>query len=570
MNNIAVVTTFPNYAWPIYAKTMLQGYVANWPDDVSILVRLDDEMLAKDVEKIIRPQDGLICGTNKEHAEFLERNKDKDHKDDYRKQGCRFSHKVFTIKASADYWIAENKAAVKCRYLIWLDADVLTTGKVTSKDLEKCLPHDGDAVAYLGRKDWPHSECGWLAFDLTCGGDEVINEIYKRYISDQIFSEQQWDDSYIWDRVREHFFKLDKQAGNWTNLSPLASGLEAWSHSPMAAWSKHYKGPVAKAQLGGAKVQKQEGRPMRIETKNSLPDEVLQRNILENQTLIKNWVVPCIENDEEIVVVSAGPQLVPEDLRAEIAAGRKIFAVKHALKPLREAGVDIFGCILLDPREHVYDFVDNPDTSVNWFVASQVTPKATRKLIEAGCKVWGYHASVGAKEEQYTSAQPFSVVDGGSATATRGLFLLAKLGFRKFRLYGYDLCVADKPDLSAVDATGQPANFEVSLAVNYPCYQGKKAFWSKGELLAQYEEFRRVVEHKDWDIKAFGPGIAPFITEAKRISDLRLEDKKAKLGLTKSVSYEELLGCKSKTLSLARWRNILPKILRKPMKASSF
>lgn len=566
MNNIAIVTTFPNYAWPVYAKAMLESYVANWPSDVSLLARLDDGMLSKDADKILRPQDGIICGTSKEHAEFLNRNKDKDHKDDYRKQACRFSHKVFTLYDSANHWINENKKefTIKCRYLIWLDADVLTTRKVTHDDLIKCLPKEGEAVAYLGRKDWPHSECGWLAFDLDHGGFEVIEEMRRRYIADEIFKETQWDDSYIWDRVREFLGKP------WTNLSPEAKGLEAWPSSPMAEWSKHYKGPVAKAELSGAKVQKhQEGRPMRIETKNSIPDESIQKNILENQTLIKNWVTPCLENDEEVVIVSAGPMLVPEDLRPEIKAGRKIFAVKHALQPLKAAGIKPFGCILLDPRPHVYDFVENPDTEVNWFVASQVTPKAVRKLLEAGCKVFGYHASVGAKEDQYTNAQPFSIVDGGSATATRGLFLLAKMGFRKFRLYGYDLCVADKPNLSEVDEMGQPRFFEVSIEARFPFYHEKRAFWSKGELLAQYEEFRRIVEGQPWKVLSFGNGIASFITEAKRISDLRLADRKAKLSI-EPKSYEEFLGCKSKTPLLARWRNMLPRTLRRPSKVSSY
>lgn len=549
MSNIAVVTTFPSHAFDLYAKKMLESYIANWPDDISILVRLDDELIVDHVDRIIRKHDGLICGYTPEQKDFLDRNKGKDDPNDYRKQACRFSHKVFTLKASSDYWIAENakNQGLKCRYLIWLDADVITTRKVTEDDLRKCFPKEGDAVSYMGRKDWDHSECGWLVFDLENGGADIIDEIYALYVSDEVFKHNQWHDSFIFDFVL--WDKVDKRfLYKATNLTPDAKGMEVWPQSPMAAWSKHYKGPVAKAELANVPAkQKSTMQPLKIQTTNSIPNKDIQLHIMENQTLIKNWVSSCTKTEEEIVVVSAGPMMIAEDLRDEVEAGRKIVAVKHALQPLKNAGIKPWACILLDPRPHVYDFVDNPDTDIIWFVASQVVPKAVKKLLDAGCNVWGYHASVGADEAQYTERQPEAIVDGGSATATRGLFLLDKLGFKKFRLYGYDLCIPEKPNLNEKDEMGQPKYFEVEIAVQQPLYSAKRGFWSKGELLAQYEEFKNIVEKTKWDIQAFGHGIIPYMINAKRVNDLRLKEKRAKLGLSKPVSYKEMLGCKNKT-----------------------
>lgn len=569
---IAVATTFSDASWDVHAKRMLESFVANWPDEVPILVQTDTPSLAEQIDKIIRPADGLKSGWEPEHKAFVERNAGKDDPNDYRKQAVRFCHKVFALKYAADS-VKKAKAAGHadaCRYLIWLDADVLTTRKVTIDEIAKCLPKEGDAVAYMGRKDWDHSECGWLAFDLENGGDELINLWVNCYHGDTIFNNEQWHDSWLFDVVRT-LTVVGRDEFKCTNLTPNATGMEVWPQSPMAPWSKHYKGPIAKQELA-AKPQKQKGgmQPLKIETRNSIPNDSICQNILENQVQIKNWVVPCKKTDEEIVVVSAGPMLIAEDLQAEVDAGRKIVAVKHALKPLKEAGIKPWACILLDPREHVYDFVTDPDKDIIWFVASQVTPKAVKSLLDAGCQVWGYHASVGAGEAPYTDKQASSIVDGGSATSTRGLFLLEKLGFRKFRLYGYDLCLAKKPDLNERDELGQPKNFEIEVGYQMPHYKDSRWFWSKGELLAQADEFRQIMESRNWDIKAFGNGIVPFLANIRKVNNLRMKAKLDKMPFIRPVHYEDLLGCRNKVLLSALWHKMLRKIHLIQIKVSSF
>lgn len=573
----SVITSFGNAHFDIYAKQMLTNFVQHWPAQIPILVFLDDDKLVEQVTKLIRPQDAVCVFNNKDRVDFLERNKGKDSPDDYRKQASRFCHKVFALKDAADYWKASTDP-LKARYLIWLDADVLITRPVSLAEISMCLPKEGDAVAYLGRKDWPHSECGWLAFDLQQQGDKVIDGWLSAYQTNLVYSLEQWHDSWVFD----DFFKVNSSYKR-TNLTADKPGMEIWPQSPMAAWSRHYKGPIAKQELGGLKPVQSQQPGMKsqhgnlvIQTKNSLPNETLQRNILENQGQITQWVKLCKPTDEELVVVSAGPMLVAEQLHEEIAAGRRIVAVKHALKPLKEAGIKPWACILLDPRDHVYNFVDNPDRDVIWFVSSQVTPKAVKKLLDNGCNVWGYHAAVGAEEHVYTEKQRDSIISGGSATATRGLFMLDKLGFRNFRLYGYDLCFPDKPNLDLKDEYGQPKHFEVMLDANTPFYKARRGFWSDGQLLAQYQEFAQIIQMNHWKIKAFGHGIVPFLIEAKEVSDLRKEREKDKMkveiktNLANATTYQRLLGCKTTTPLWASLRKMLPKTLRKAKKESSF
>lgn len=553
MSEIAVVTTFPSNMFKVYAEDMLNSFVQNWPAEVPILIQLDDDLLVDQVNKIKRPQDGLAVGVTKEHHDFVQRNKSKDDPTDYRKQCVRFSHKVFAIhRAWQAAKTAKEKGEPTSRYLIWMDADTVTNRPVTIDEIKECIPKEGEAVSYLGRKDWPHSECGWLAFDLDNEGGLFIDVLHGIYVSDEILKLKETHDSWAFDYVRQ-----SKDAPPCTNLTEGKPGMDIWPHSPMGKWSTHKKGPVAK----GLQTKMPQNSNVIIQTKNSIPHELIRKQISENQKLIKNWVRECTQTDEQIVVVSAGPQMVPElDVMQDYLAGKKIIAVKHALKPLKDAGIQPWACILLDPRPHVYDFVDDPDTKVIWFVASQVDPRVTARLLAKGCNVWGYHASVGADEQSLTELQAGSIISGGSATATRGLFLLKHLGFYKIKLVGYDLCFPDKVDLSQSDELGQPKYLEISLGWNDPLSSMKKCFWSKPELIAQFEEFNQLIQTNTFELEAIGDGIIPFILRAKKGGELRRAKLKAKM--LRPVPYEKLLWTNRKKTSFLM--PLLKRLFRTP------
>lgn len=314
----------------------------------------------------------------------------------------------------------------------------------------------------------------------------------------------------------------------------------------MAAWSTHYKGPEAKAKLAMEKrpdlVRKQTGKKAIIQTRNALPHKEICEHIRKNQILIKDWVRPCKPHDETVVIVSAGPMLVAEDVRKEVDLGRKIIAVKHALTPLKEAGIKPWACILLDPRPHVADFVKDADPSIIWFVASQVNPEVTMQLLEKGCKIYGYHASVNAGEEELIGKQSYAIIGGGSATATRGLFLLNHLGFNKFKLYGYDLCLPDKPDFNALDEHKQPKYMELSIGMNDLLYNVKRLFFSEPQYIAQFEELQGLIDTNKFYLEAEGDGIVPFMIKAKQISEMRQREKRGALAGENPPYYMDLIA----------------------------
>lgn len=551
--NITLITTFANAHFEPFAKHMLQSFTQFWPEDTNILVQLDDGLLLPDVKSILRDVDLIGTEWPKERAEFIARNHGKDDPKEYRKQPVRFCHKVFAIgNALEAIREIKSKGGVTPRYLIWLDADVHTIRPVTMEDARECLPAEGDAVSYMGRKDWDHSECGWMAFDLENGGDAIIDFLTRSYVEDRILALSQWHDSFVFDEIFREKPELKR-----TNLTANAVGRDVWNQSPMGKWSIHHKGPVEKAKLMGVDpriIQQQQAQQgnvrVQVRTKNAIPKAEICKQIERNQKLIKNWIRPCAPTDEELVVVSAGPMLVAEDVRDEIFAGKKIVAVKNALTPLKKAGIKPWACILLDPRPHVADFVQDADPDVLWFVASQVHPSVTLELLARGCKVWGYHAAVGAGEEEITSKQEYSVVSGGSATATRGLFLLNHMGFSRFTLYGYDLCIPDKPDFSQVmevkeddgSVNHHPKYIEMTVGTNDPLYNQKRMYFTEPQLMAQFEEMNELIKSDKFDLRANGEGVVPFLIKAKRIAKMRRDEMQSKLMGDNPPVYSEMLG----------------------------
>jgi hypothetical protein len=557
--NIAIITTFPTASWEIYSKKAMQSWGQFLPKEIPILAALDDDLVLPQLQKLLRQQDAISVGWSNEHKAFVERNKDKESQTDYRKQPVRFCHKVFAIKRAMDAILDEKKSSGNsARYLIWLDADVVINRPVTMEEIKECIPKEGDAVAYMGRKDWDHSECGWLAFDLEMNGQKLIEAWLSYYLNDSILQMEQWHDSWVFDQVS----KLPK-----TNLTEGKPGMDIWPHSPMGKWSTHFKGPQAKAGL--AQGQPRPTGNITIETKNAIPHEQIRDNIRINQMLISKWLKPCHANSEELVVVSGGPMLIAEDVREHVKAGLKVVAVKNALTPLKNAGIKPWMCILLDPREHVAGFVESPDPEVKWLVASQVNPEATKRLLESGCDVTGYHAAVGAGEENLTSKQDYAIIEGGSATATRGLFVLNHLGFKNFHLYGYDLCYPDKQDLDAKDKYGQPKYLEVSIGFTHPYCNMKRNYYTEPQLIAQFEELNEIVRSKRFNIKAYGQGVIPFLVKARETGELREREIKAKLKPQKLSSYKELWNRPKRTPLLTRLRGKLPLSRRKQMKNSN-
>lgn len=519
----AAVTTFPKEQLPMALQT-LASFRKHW--NIPLVIYLDDltfgtpeyEQFFQQIQPILEhPEDGLIVGACQEQQDFMARHAGKDDPKDYRKMLTRWSHKVFAISEAVRHY------GDAIDFLVWIDADVMTTKEVTHEDLMSWAPLV-DAVSYLGRKDWSASETGFIMFNMVDKHKEarkLIEEWQMMYVTDAICSLPEQTDAYAFDKVIANYGSL--------NLTRDIPGRDVFDQSPLAGHMTHYKGnrkkallPVYSKPAGAQAPQQQHSNAMtgqsfntgqlNIVTQNCVPDEVIKKNIQTNLQIIPHWLETNSITDEEIAICSAGPSLSVDEVLPLYDRGVKIVAVKHALKTLQKGGIKPWAVILLDPREHVKNFVKFPDRDVLWFVASMVDPEVSDHLVKSGCKVFGYHAAVGADElKLLPRGHRYHI--GGSATSTRGISLLKALGFRKMHLFGYDCCYFQKPDLLEKKDNGRLKYEEVTLET--PSWGGKtvsRTWWTEGQFLAQVQEMEKIYfNDQELDLTLYGDGIIPWV-----------------------------------------------------------
>lgn len=250
-----------------------------------------------------------------------------------------------------------------------------------------------------------------------------------------------------------------------------------------------------------------------IKTKNCVPDERIRANIKYHMELNASYIKECARHGDTAVMVSAGPSFkdrIPEIKKQARQKSSRIVCVKHSHDLLIKNKVIPWACMLLDPRSHVQDFIENPHPDVIYFVASMCHPTTLDQLIDKGARIFGYHAHVGAGEEDVIGNGNF-MVGGGSTSAVRGISVLHAMGFRNFKLYGYDSCYLDtsKIDMEAKDKKGNQKYFQVEVS-------GRK-FITDAELTAQAQDFDTLMKQaRDIDIEVVGDGMVSHLWQVKR------------------------------------------------------
>lgn len=546
MVKFVVVTTFSANQWEEYAHKMVSSFCKYWPEDVPLLVQLDDSLVYPGSDRIVDDVKNYlrkVKGTNEtfdfisqtfseEFKKFLTRHENfvPANKNDYRYDYVRFSHKVFAIKAALDFVnVTYKDDDVR---LIWLDSDVITKKEVLKDSLELWTQAGFNTLL---RKDWSHSECGFMGFRVDDFGNALIDLVYDFYVTDKVISElSQWHDSYVFDVVSN---RLKSSMSLFIqDLSGGASGRDVWGDSWLAPYMEHYKGTRKKEIIEKREIKPMEKKKesdsivnldkLHIQTMNCMPDESIKEHVSKNLQLIDKWLPACRDNGEEVVICSAGPSLNTDEILPWYRKGVKIIAVKHAMDSLLQAGIVPWACILLDPRSHVSGFVENPHPGVNYFVASMVDPAVTLKL--QNNRIFGFHAYVGAGEEARVP-QGHIFIQGGSATATRGISLLQTLGFGKMHLYGYDCCYYKKPDLKEAKENGKLKFEEVTLEVkSWGNEIKKRTFWTEGQFLAQVNEFRLLSKDKKYDLETYGDGIIPWVHKHDRLKNQWMHEEISK------------------------------------------
>ena len=240
---VRFVTSFSGKHFDVYAKKMLESVVEHWADDLKLIVYYDT---VTEEQKKEFPQSPIIEYRDLDQVEdrtkFLEKMKGYDGTSNgqmpynFRMDALRFCHKVYAL---TDYFLEVSENEVRGGWLIWMDADVLTTSPLSEEILFEAFPKDAELI-HLGRTDIDFSETGFIGFNLdTMHSHYFLADIRGCYDIGEVLAYREWTDAFIMTR----FIKIYAAHGMKVhNLSEGATGLAVFPQSNLAKFMVHYKG----------------------------------------------------------------------------------------------------------------------------------------------------------------------------------------------------------------------------------------------------------------------------------------------------------------------------------------
>lgn len=233
MSEFTCCTTFSAHGYDEYAKNFLESYIKHW--DIPLHVYVEGEA---ELSRINNLKSDLLHPHNlfdiEEMSWFLQSCPPPSK--EYRFRVDPFCRKIFAL----------NHDIPDTKWWIWLDADIITLEDVDQDWLRKVCQNE---VSYLGRKDWNHSECGFVAYNVESKGRVVLARFEQIYMTGEVFAHLEWHDSYLFDRIREEAPK------DWFhNLSEGIPGMHVFDDSVLGEKMRHLKGPLRKkgASLNGS------------------------------------------------------------------------------------------------------------------------------------------------------------------------------------------------------------------------------------------------------------------------------------------------------------------------------
>ena len=228
------------------------------------------------------------------------------------------------------------------------------------------------------------------------------------------------------------------------------------------------------------------------------------------------------EGGKEVCLVGAGPSL-KETHKELIELGHDICAVNSGIKFLVGKNIIPKYAMLWDASEIVKNFVV-PHPEITYLVASRCHPEVFERLKD--CKVVVWHANGDhnileiMNRPEVTSRQKVEepLINGGSAGITRGIYLMANLGYKKIHLFGADASYLDDKT-HVMGSLVYEKDIMVSIGNNPPRF-----FRTTPEFCAQVEEYKSIftlfVVHCCNELVVHGDGMLPHM---HRVMEAKLE-----------------------------------------------
>lgn len=169
---------------------------------------------------------------------------------------------------------------------------------------------------------------------------------------------------------------------------------------------------------------------------------------------------PLDPNGQKLVLVGSGPSLPSylEELRVDWKA-HELWAVKGAHDYLISHGIvpDVY--VNLDPRDR-RNTIKEPSREVEYLIASRCPEVMFDHLKSFDVKLWHSYSPEVLKWPEMKGKH---LIQGGTTSGMRAINLGWARGYRNFKLYGYDSCLA--PDGETKRVTGEKAGKVIDVIV---------------------------------------------------------------------------------------------------------
>ena len=243
----SVVTTFHAEGYHIYASRMIDTFLANWPHQVDLYVYDEDGVVTQQHDRLhvinyVQQVPALTAFKNKwkddPRARGLVATGPADRKGKqpgigFRWDAIRFSHKIYAV---CDH--ARREADI----MFWMDADMVCHSPISLDFISAQIPPEV-GLAFLGREK-KFTECGLYAVNMRHPSTRsFIDQFQGAYDDGSIFEMEEWNDCWVFDRIRE---RVQQQDPAWQQLNWSAGLVKGEGHplinTAWGAYLDHLKG----------------------------------------------------------------------------------------------------------------------------------------------------------------------------------------------------------------------------------------------------------------------------------------------------------------------------------------
>lgn len=278
-SQLTFVTSFSQDGFYKYAKNMLESVADKWHPSLKLIAYYHD-CDKETVGAMPRAKNIEYRNLNlvQDMLNYRDRMKVHDGTEggnvpyNWRLDAIKWCHKVYAMTDLA-FEMMEKEA--QAGWLIWLDADTVTTKLLKPDSFTNILPSQAELV-YLGRKDVDYSETSFLAFNLNYESPGfMLGDLRGCYDIGEVTSYREWHDGFIIERLLKIYIAHGMKVHN---LTPNVSGLAAFANSELSEYMVHYKGN-RKAEIGNDVAP--DVRLPRYEQLNTLIRHYKSKNIVE-------------------------------------------------------------------------------------------------------------------------------------------------------------------------------------------------------------------------------------------------------------------------------------------------